>query len=519
MSENDAERLVQALRATAAYPHPVTSVELLETHISWVLLAGEYAYKVKKPVNLGFVDFTSLERRLRFCEEELRLNSRLAPNLYLDVLPITGTIDAPQIGGNGAAVEYCVRMRRFDQNLLMSRLVEEGRLLKEHVDNLADEVAAFHDRIPIAESSSRFGKPCLLAEAMRANFQALDGVSDAGLHKKIAQLYVWSEAELQRCWERLAARKEQGFVRECHGDMHLGNMILDGDKVTVFDCIEFNDELRWIDVMSEIAFCAMDLAHRGHPDLSHRYLNRCLEHSGDYAGLHVLPLYLVYRAMVRAKVARLSRNHSSQTLESANVALRGYVDLAAGYSRGTAPFLAITHGVSGSGKSFGAALLLERTGAIRVRSDVERKRLAGMAVTQRAADTRPELYSEQSTRSTYERLAELAREIVTAGYPVIVDATFLKRVDRAQFRALAAQLAVPFVILDFPASPQLCRLRIEERARAAKDPSDADLHVLEQQLQSAEPLDSSERQCAVDAQSVGNAELYIAKTNSQPIDL
>jgi uncharacterized protein len=481
----------------AAYPGSVSRIEMLETHISWVFLAGDFAYKLKKPVDLGFVDFSTLERRRHFCDEELRLNRRLAPDLYLDVLPITGTAENPRIGGTGTPIEYCVRMRRFQQERLLSRLVAEGKLLPEHVDHLARQVAEFHARIPAAEPASRFGSPEAVAEPIRANFEHLDRPENAEADDLIERLREWCERELAAREEALIVRKRNGFIRECHGDMHLGNMILADGTVTIFDCIEFNPDLRWIDVMSEVAFCTMDLEDRGRVDLARRYLNGYLEWSGDYAGLAVFPLYVTYRALVRAKVAQLRREQQglSQT-ESERLAreLANYLHLAEKSTARQVPFLAITHGLSGSGKTFGSQVVVEQLGTIRIRSDIERKRLAGLGpLSETLSGVGSGLYSSAFNRRTFNKLAELAGTIVKAGFSVLVDATFLKRADRNQFRALAATLKVPFLMLDFPADAATCRERIRRRIEARADASEATEAVLDHQLRVREPLAPDER--------------------------
>jgi uncharacterized protein len=480
----------------AAYPGSVSRIELLETHISWVFLAGDFAYKLKKPVDLGFVNFSTLERRRHFCDEELRLNRRLAPDLYLDVLPIGGTAENPRIGGRGTPIEYCVRMKRFQQERLLSRLVAEGKLLPEHVDLLARQVAEFHARVPVAERASRFGSPEAVAEPIRANFAHLDRPENAEAADRIERLRSWSENELAAREDELIVRKGCGFIRECHGDMHLGNMILADGAVTIFDCIEFNPDLRWIDVMSEVAFCTMDLEDRGRVDLARRYLNAYLEWSGDYTGLAVFPLYFTYRALVRAKVAQLRREQEglSQTGgERLARELANYLQLAEKSTVRQVPFLAITHGLSGSGKTFGSQAVVERLGAIRLRSDIERKRLAGLeplAETQSGVGSG--LYSSAFSRRTFDKLAELAGKIVKAGFPAAVDATFLKRAERNQFRAIAATLKVPFLILDFPADETTCRERIRQRNQARVDASEATEAVLAHQLQIREMLEADE---------------------------
>jgi uncharacterized protein len=464
-----AATLIESL-TTAAFPHAVTSIDVHETHISWVVLTGPFAYKIKKPVNLGFVDFTSLSRRRFFCEEELRLNRRLAPDLYLDVLPISGTERSPQIGGTGTLLEWCVRMRQFAQDRLLTRIVRRGLLESSHIDALALQIAEFHAKIPSAAPESPFGTPAAVAGPIRANFEHLDRLDSPAERDLARRLLQWCERELQRHEEVLAARKSGDFIRECHGDMHLGNMILEKDTITIFDCIEFNESLRWIDVMSELAFCTMDLEDHGRTDFAWRFLNAALEWSGDYDGLRVFQLYFTYRALVRAKVSQIRRNQTSlaaDEIEQATNAVSNYLNLAGRSLKSRPRFLAITHGLSGSGKTRGTQALLERCGAIRLRSDVERK-----------------------------RLADLTSMTVNAGFPVILDATFLRRAEREQFRGLAESLGVPFVILDFPADEATCRERIRRRTQENADASEATAQVLDRQLRLREPLSHQEQRLA-----------------------
>jgi aminoglycoside phosphotransferase family enzyme/predicted kinase len=492
--------LIASLRTAAAFPHAVSSIEIHETHISWVVLTGPFAYKIKKPVNLGFVDFTSLARRRFFCEEELRLNRRLAPELYLDVLPICGTEQSPRIGGPGEPLEWCVRMRQFEQDCLLTRIVERGLLDPKQIDALARQVADFHGKIPVAPPDNPFGTPSAVAEPIRTNFEHLDRLDSRVERDLVKQLRQWCESELVRLKDVLVARKKGGCIRECHGDMHLGNMILEREAITIFDCIEFNESLRWIDVMSELAFCTMDLEDHGRPDFAWRFLNASLEWSGDYDGLRVFWLYFTYRALVRAKVAQIRWNQASLSREEADQAasaVSNYLNLAGRSLQCRPRFLAITHGVSGSGKTWGTQPVLERCGAIRLRSDVERKRLAGLGpLASTGSELASGLYGPEFNRRTFARLSELGSTIVEAGFPVILDATFLRRAERDQFRALAEFLGVPFAILDFPADEATCRERIRRRAQERTGASEATEQVLERQLRLREPLSEDEQSLA-----------------------
>lgn len=299
-----AEPAVGALLRPESYPHPAESIQMLETHISWVFLAGPYAYKIKKPVDLGFLDFTTLEKRRDFCEEELRLNRRLAPQLYIDVVELRGSPEAPHIGGSGAVLDYAVRMRRFPQEALASRMLADARLTRERVDRFAARLAQFHAGLPPAPPELPYGTPGRVLHDARQNFDQIAAMlpdphrDDCAL----ARLRDWTEREFKlRCGE-IHERREAGMTRECHGDLHLRNIVEIEGELVPFDCIEFNAGFRWIDVMNEVAFLFMDLLDRGADALAWRFLNAYLEANGAYSGLSVLRFYVVYRAMVRAKV-------------------------------------------------------------------------------------------------------------------------------------------------------------------------------------------------------------------------
>ena len=495
-------RLIAALADPAIFGPGCDHVRHLETHISHVLLTGPCAYKIKKPVNLGFLDFTTLAQRKFYCEQELRLNRRLAPAIYLDVVAITGSVDRPAIGGGGPVIEYAVKMREFPQEALASRMLADGSLGTSHIDALAAEVAVFHGRVETAGAGTRFGSPDTVLRVALQNFDPIRPMrDDPDDRARQDVLRAWTEREHATRLRTFAQRKAGGFVRECHGDLHLNNIAVIGGEVTIFDCIEFNDELRWIDVMSEIAFTTMDLADRGRPDLAHRFVNAYLESTGDYAGLAVLPFYLVYRAMVRAKIAclRIGQLPSGDERTALVAEYRGYVDLATHYARPPRPAIVVTHGPSGCGKTTLTLGLLELIGAIRVRTDVERKRLHGLAAQARSGSGMDEgLYAPDSTERTYRRALALAEAVAAAGGVAIVDGTFLKRWQRDLFRARAAELALPFVILAFIAGDATLRGRIALRAQRVTDASEADSSVLDHQLRTGEPLEPDERACTVD---------------------
>ncbi|SIT66135.1 hypothetical protein SAMN05216526_0490 [Ectothiorhodosinus mongolicus] len=499
------QTLITALHNPDCYPHPVASVEKVETHISTVLLAGDFAYKIKKPLNLGFLDFTTLEQRKTCCDEELRLNSRLAPDIYLDVIAITGSPNAPQFNGSGEAFEYAVRMRRFDTQQTLDRLQAASGIDLALMDAIADGMAAFHETAAKSHPELPHGHPTQVMQPMRDNFtQTAPLLRDPQRLEQLERLRVWTEATYAELEPVLAARQAAGFVRECHGDLHLGNIALIAGQPVPFDGIEFNADMRWIDVISEMGFLTMDLQARGMPQHAWRVLNAWLSRSGDYQGLVLLNFYQVYRAMVRAKVTgiRLSQDDlDPQTRATLEGQVYAYLDLAERFTEPRQPALLIMHGLSGSGKTHISQQLLQELGLIRLRSDTERKRLAGVPAEQSAAsEPGTGLYSESQNARTYAQLEQLTDSVLDAGFDVIVDATFSRFADRQRFFQLAQGKAYGFGILECQASVETLRARIEKRQAEGHDASDADLRVLEKQLQNATPFQADEPILIIDSQ-------------------
>ncbi len=491
------DRLIAALRQPARYAHAVERVELLQTHISCILLAGDYAYKIKKPVNLGFLDFSTLGARRHYCEEELRLNRRTAPGLYLDVLAIGGSESAPVIGGGGAPIEYALRMRRFGQDDLLDRMARRGALAPQHIDALARGLAAFHAGIERAGAAQAFGSAArILAPALQNFEQMLPLASAKADIALLARLRDWTAREHAALAAVFDARKRDGWVRECHGDLHLGNIALLEGVPTPFDGIEFNPDFRWIDVMNEVAFLMMDLLDHRLPRLAYRFLNAYLESTGDYAGLRVLRFYLVYRALVRAKVSCLRAHQAGVAArEKGEIEqeYRRHLYLAERLAAPAHAALLIMHGLSGSGKTTIAQGLLEALGAVRLRSDVERKRLFGLAAGARSGSGLDAgLYAPGASERTYARLAELARAVLVARYPVIVDAAFLKRAERERFAGLARDAGASFLIAACTARAATLRARVAAREGEARDASEAGRAVLKLQFATEESLAADE---------------------------
>ena len=484
-------RLLSALRQPGPWPHPVEEpIGLVETHISWVLLTGPYAYKLHKPVNLGFLDFTSLERRLHDCREELRLNRRLSNDLYLGLVAVVEgpagvrVVDASEAAGSAPLpggeppLEVGLRMHQFPQEALLPAALARGAVDGQQIDALALDLARFHQRAAVAPADGAFGTPAAVLQPVRDNLTALRSRLAEGGQPLLDEVQRWSEICFERIRPLLQQRLAAGWVRECHGDLHLANMLVRNGHIQVFDCLEFSPALRWIDVISDMAFLVMDLEERGAPVLANRLLNGWLAATGDYEGLRLWRWYSGYRAMVRAKVAALSGDSAGAL---------AYLRRAQLTCRPGSPRLLLCHGLSGSGKSHLSRQLAGLLGAIRLRSDVERKRRFAQQPT-------ANLYAAQVSDDLFlEHLPRLAEAVLAAGFSAIVDATFLRGAYRAAMAAVAERCAVPLVILDLQVPRPLLERRIRERQRAGGDPSDADLAVLAGQLDCQEPLTASEQ--------------------------
>jgi hypothetical protein len=483
-------RVVAGLKRALGATHPAQPVGMVETHISFVLLAGAHAYKIKKCVDLGFVDFSTLALRRHFCEEELRLNRRIAPQIYLDIVPITCTGGQPALGGVGPIVDYALRMNGFAQDQLWQRRVRHGALTCRHIDQLAASLCALHRDAATNPPDPHFGEPAQVRAPMLDTLDALQtllGPQQRECLAGLAQIRNWEARAFTALEPAFAQRRAAGRVRECHGDLHLGNVTMMGDLPTMFDCLEFDPGLRWTDVMSDVAFLAMDLQRHARDDLAHRFVNAYLEGNGDYDGARVLRYHVVYRALVRAKVAALRGARASDEV-------RAYLEVARRCSAPGSPVLFVTHGFSGSGKTTWTGQLLEAVGAIRIRADVERKRIAQLpALAHTNSAWRTGLYSSAANLATHERLRGAAQSVLEAGLHAILDATFLEREARDQARAVAHALGARFVILDFRADQATLRRRILARSERGDDASEAGLAVLEQQFGNHVPLAVDER--------------------------
>ncbi len=499
--------LVDSLMSPAAFRHPVSSVDLIETHISWVVLTDDYVYKIKKPIVLDFLDFGDLERRKFYCEEEIRLNKPWAPDIYLDVVPISLDNGQPRFDGDGSPIEYAVRMRRFDQEMRLDAQLESGNLSVADMKELGRNIAARHIAAEIIDESQRDKVIETTKSLIWDNFTALDGfINDSDL----TLLREWTERELQTLEALLWQRFDDGHVRDCHGDLHLANLVRLPGGITTFDCIEFSTDLRHIDVACDIAFLIMDLVARRRHDLAAHFLNRYLECNGDYGSMRVLSLYFVYRCLVRAKIAAI--RSQERELESEREPDRTEID----HYRGMAlrqiahriPVLIVMSGLSGSGKTWVSGELMAAMPATRIRSDLERKRMFGLDETEHSGSAiESGLYSKDASHRIYAYLCETARSILNAGHSVILDAAHLHESDRAMAVAMAKDCGVPCVLLSVTAPTEVLRQRVQARTRIAIDASEADLEVLEHQLKTAEPMTDEEKAMSISCDNTGEIDI------------
>jgi len=470
LDESTHEQLIQALVRTLELSHRARA-QVHRTHISSIVVCADVAYKLRRPVKLPFADFSTLARRTKDCWREWQLNKRTAPALYIGVVTITGTPDAPQIEGENKVIDTALKMRRFEQSELLSELVSNNHLTAEMIKELGHRLAQFMQ-----------GLSALSAARLKHQRPTIDWLTDSldelaslkpELATKIHSVRQWANDEHRHLQRLISQRQRQGFYRDGHGDLHLANLVRFEGHVMAFDALEFNADLRQIDIMGDIAFTFMDLLAFGRADLAWTLMNAWCEHTGDYAGLRLLRYYTLYRAVVRAKVAALSGNTSNNQRT-----LQRYWSLAGQLiAAPNPPRLVLLTGLSGSGKSTVAAELATHLSAMRLRADVIRKQLFTGAITHP-----DKLYSAKATRATYSELARLTKILLAQNMTVIVDATFLSQAHVDRFDKLAKHFSIkPHILACHAPVPEL-RRRIEQRAKLERDPSDATLTVLEQQL-------------------------------------
>ncbi|NLX51099.1 MAG: AAA family ATPase [Deltaproteobacteria bacterium] len=476
------------------YPHRPSAVEMVQTHISWVFIAGDYVYKVKKPVDFGFLDFTTLEKRKFYCEEEVRLNRRLAPSIYLDVVPIVRRADGllwP--GGPGEAVDFAVRMKKLPLGRMLKILLAQGRADAKVMDAVARRIARFHREAETGGAIDEMGRPAIIRRNHEENFTQTEKYVNRTIpayQYDFIREYV--EKFLTVHQELLERRVAEHRIRDGHGDLHLEHICI-ADEILVFDCIEFNERFRFSDTAAEVAFLTMDLDYNGYPDHAEAFVRSYLAYSGDRDLPALLNFYRAYYAYVRGKVTsfRLDQKELPEAERSDVVrTATQYFDLAYTYAaRLEKPALILTAGLIGSGKSFQARALAERLGADVVRTDVLRKELLQIAPAEKHHDAFGQgIYTADISRKTYEKAIEWAAERMAQGRPAIIDASFRSRADRALAVDLARRLNVPLYVIECTCPDELVKIRLEKRQQDRDNPSDGRWEILAQQKKEYEAI-------------------------------
>jgi len=480
---------LRSLLSPEAYPHPVNAVQLVETHISWILLTGDFAYKIKRPVQFPFVDQRTVERRAFLCAEELRLNRRFAAELYLEVCDITSSGSAARLGGSGTVIEHAVKMRQFDRSDGLDELLENQAVEPPELESFGRDLARIHATLPTARRGEVWGQPDTVRAAILGNLrECMQAVrDDAPMRLSLMQQLLEQQLEAARSW--MDERLDSGNVRECHGDLHCSNIVRRDSRLTAFDCLEFEPAFRWIDVADEVAFLRADLAAFDRSAHAQAFLGGYLAYSGDFYACRFLRTYEAHRSFVRAKVVSLSTPQAAVARRNTHL----HLDCAWRSLHPRRPALVLMCGLSGSGKTWLAQKLAPELDAIHLRSDVERKRLSGLPETARTGSAIGQgLYSPDSSNRLYQHLAQAARWTVLGGFTTLVDATFGSRAERLQFRALAGDLGVPVCVVHCNAPAELLRARVTARRDAAIDASEADTSVLEWQEKRWEALGPDE---------------------------
>lgn len=484
--------LASELQQSGAYPFPVSGVDLVETHVSWIFLAGPFAYKVKKPVNFGFVDYSTPDRRRHFCEEEVRLNRRLAPDVYLGVVPITLWADTLRFEGAGETVDYAVKMKRLPQERMLDCLLEGDALTTLDVERLARHIARFHAQARTGPGVDEFGARQVIEQNWRENFDQVQPFVGRWLrHDQFARTYAFVRHQLDWMAPVFERRVTERRIRDCHGDLRAESIWMDpSGSFQVFDCIEFNERFRYGDVASEVAFLASDLDWRGRPDLAWNWVEAYVDASADQDLRCVLPFYKCYRAFVRGKVEALEQHGVGSITDRCRhgQAAREHFELAELYTLRFPPTLFVTCGQIGSGKTTLARGLASVLALPVISSDVVRKQLAGMDPRERRPSALDQgLYRPEVSRQTYDAMYGQATAILRQGQSVILDATF-GQADERRRAAEAARLAgAGWMVLHVEAPDSVIYQRLTARSQGQTSESDAGSEIFDQVRTRFEP--------------------------------
>jgi aminoglycoside phosphotransferase family enzyme/predicted kinase len=468
VSQIDHAQLVKALSDPAFYPHPVDKVRFLQTHISSVFLTGEYAYKLKKPVNFGFLDFSTIELREHYCRAEVELNSRLAPSVYLRAAPITLDGDRLVLEGQGEIIDWVVVMRELEERLLGTEVLARGELSAAHMDSLVEVLVPFYRDAATGEGIDRYGTVEAVKFNTDENFSQTKDYSGKLLTiDRYKHIRRWTNTFYEDNADLFERRIAEGRIRESHGDLHLGNVFLENPPI-IFDCIEFNERFRCGDVAVDLAFMAMDLDFNGRPDLAEHFVDRYVEASGDTDLIRLLDFYKCYRAYVRGKIACFTSSDPALDNEARraqrNLARR-FFGLAYKYAGGAErPSLVVLYGLMGSGKTNVARYLREHFGWHMLSTDAVRKQIAGVGENTRVYVPYNEgLYSPEMNRKTYAEVCRRAENLLLGGFPVVVDGAFKYQDERLPVIEAAERAGARLIFIQTVCEPDEQRRRLEKR--------------------------------------------------------
>ncbi len=471
-------KLINQLLKPSTYPDVTRNVTLLQTHISFLFLTDDYVYKIKKPVDLGFLNFTTLDRRRFYCEEEVRLNRRLCPDVYLGVVQIRESEQGITFNGSGIIVEYAVKMRRLPEHRMLDRLLQEDKVEENDVRRIEATIARFHETAERSTEIDRYGDLSVIKHNWDENFrQIADFIGVTISRQDMDMIEEWVYFFLSHREKLFAERVDGGFIRDCDGDIHAENICL-GDKICIFDCIEFNERFRYIDTAADIASLLMDFDYHNKRSFSDIFIAEYRTLSGDTGMLQILEFYKLYRAFVRGKVESFKlhdRDMTSDEKTSAREKAIRHFRLARGYilRKKLAPALILFSGLMGTGKSTLASEIAFEVGLDLVRSDVVRKKIAGIPATERDfSGYNTGIYSADYSKETYGRLLKTAEKTLSSGSGIVLDASFRRRSDREPFRLLAQKLNIPFFIINTSCADELVKQRLTSRMSNVKEPSD-----------------------------------------------
>jgi len=492
------QRLTQALLNPSAYPEPTKSVTLIQTHVSFLFVTDNFVYKIKKPVDLGFLNFTTLDRRRFYCEEEVRLNRRLCPDVYLGVVQLRESPGGVSFHPHGRIVDYAVKMRRLPEERMLDHLLRENKVDEASIREIAGTIARFHGMTEKSDEIDSYGSITTITGNWEENFrQVADFVGTTIQAKDLGLIREWVRGFLTEKKDLLNDRISGGFIRDCDGDIHAENICL-ADKVYIFDCIEFNKRFRYIDTAADIAFLAMDFDYHNKSKFADIFVDTYISASGDTGLINVLDFYKIYRAFVRGKVESFRLNDRQIPLHekaAAKERANRHFRLAAGYimRRKLPPSLIIFSGLMGTGKSTLAAGLAFELGLEIARSDVIRKEIANIPETEHRLYRFGEgIYTEEFTHATYEKILKASENSLRSGRSIVIDASCSRKRDRELFRTLAQRLAVPFYIIQTTCTDELASSRLNYRMESQFDASDGRGELFNLQKAEFEQIDTSE---------------------------